>query len=292
MTIQFKKGQLVRCIDNDFAVMLEVGMIYIVQGVIDSSGIVSGVQVSVAHEHLTALPNSIVEVYGAFNTHRFEPLSPSEEEAYYRNHYRNTALAAAKELGFAVPASADAAIALNGASLSGGSIQSDGKKDTNPKDAVGTKKPALSCVPLPVLMEVGIGMMEGARKYGRHNYRISAVRASVYFDATIRHLFAWFEGEDLDPDSGLSHVTKAITSLIVLRDAMIQDKVVDDRPPSSPEAWLKNLQPNVDAVFDRHPTAVPAYTHEDKVKFVIEEQKTVPVINRFGGYEEVSKING
>ncbi|SVD92517.1 uncharacterized protein METZ01_LOCUS445371, partial [marine metagenome] len=30
--------------------------------------------------------------------------------------------------------------------------------------------------------------MEGAIKYGRHNYRIAGVRASVYIDATIGHL--------------------------------------------------------------------------------------------------------
>ena len=104
-------------------------------------------------------------------------------------------------------------------------------KDTNPKDAVGTKKPPFSTVSGPVFAEVGVGMLEGARKYGRHNYRVSGVRASVYYDAALRHLTSWFEGEDVDPDSGLSHVTKAICSLVVLRDAVIHDQLVDDRPP-------------------------------------------------------------
>ena len=80
-------------------------------------------------------------------------------------------------------------------------------------------------------------MLEGALKYGRHNYRGVGVRASVYYDATIRHLFSWWEGEDIDPDSQLSHVTKATCSLVVLRDAMIQDKCEDDRPPRSPEFY-------------------------------------------------------
>lgn len=86
-------------------------------------------------------------------------------------------------------------------------------------------------LPGPVIAEVGLAMLEGAAKYGRHNYRSAGVRASVYLDATARHLIAWWSGEDIDPDSGLSHVTKAITSLTVLRDAQLQGLCTDDRAP-------------------------------------------------------------
>ena len=82
------------------------------------------------------------------------------------------------------------------------------KKATNPKDAVGIKKVPLSTVSSKVIMEMGLGMLEGARKYGRHNYRVAGVRASVYYDACMRHLMAWWEGEDIDPDSGLHHIIK------------------------------------------------------------------------------------
>lgn len=140
-------------------------------------------------------------------------------------------------------------------------------KDTNPKDAVGTKKSPMSVVPMGVMMEVGVGMLEGARKYGRHNYRVAGVRASVYVDATMRHLMKfWDFGLDIDKDSGLSEVTKAITSLVVLRDAMMTGKWVDDRPPPLPVELLDQIQRSVDEVFERHPNALPAYTHEDVVK--------------------------
>lgn len=105
-------------------------------------------------------------------------------------------------------------------------------KDTNPKDAVGIAKVPMSCLPWRVLWHVGLAMMEGALKYGRHNYRAAGCRASVYFDATVsRHLGAWWEGEDIDPDSGRSHIDKAIASLMVLRDSMLQGNWIDDRPP-------------------------------------------------------------
>ena len=138
-----------------------------------------------------------------------------------------------------------------------------GTKDTNPKDAVGTKKAPMSTVPLSVLMEVGVGMMEGARKYGRHNYRVAGIRGSVYFDATMRHLMSWFEGEDIDPDSGLNHITKAICSLVVMRDGMIQDKFIDDRPPKS-KLDKNDLQRIVDEIFERHPKAIDAYLEGDQ----------------------------
>lgn len=106
-------------------------------------------------------------------------------------------------------------------------------KDTNPKEVVGIRKAPLSVVPMNVVAEVGVAMMEGALKYGRHNYRDAGVRESVYFDGTLRHLIAYWEGEDTDPDSGLSHLTKAIASLMVWRDAQMNRHAVDDRPPKS-----------------------------------------------------------
>jgi hypothetical protein len=135
-------------------------------------------------------------------------------------------------------------------------------KPSNPKDAFGVKKVSLSCVPVPVLMEVSIGMQEGACKYGRHNYRVIGVRGSVYYDAAMRHLMSWWEGEDIDPDSDLSHVTKAICSLVVLRDAMIQGKFTDDRPPKS-MPWLHDLNERSAALFEQYPEPVKPYTEAD-----------------------------
>jgi hypothetical protein len=133
-------------------------------------------------------------------------------------------------------------------------------KKSNPKDAVGVKKAPVSTVPGTVIAEVGCAMLEGSRKYGRHNYRVDGVRASVYRDATWRHLNKWWEGEDFDPDSGLNHITKAIASLVVLRDGMICDKWIDDRPPAAPEGFFQNLDKLAGEIVDRYPDAKPAFT--------------------------------
>lgn len=137
-------------------------------------------------------------------------------------------------------------------------------KDTNPKDAVGIRKwRQFTTIPLTVMAELGVAMLEGARKYGRHNYRVAGVRASVYVDAAFGHIMQWWEGEDTDKDSGLSHITKAIASLTVLRDAMIQSKLLDDRPPKAAMDRVRyDLQEVVDGMFVRHPTPAQAYTEE------------------------------
>lgn len=137
-----------------------------------------------------------------------------------------------------------------------------GVKDTNPKDSVGVRKRTSSCIPQTVLSEVGLGLLEGALKYGRHNYRVSGVLASVYFDATDRHMKQWWEGEDIDPDSGISHISKAIASLVVLRDAMIQGMLTDDRPPPAPKGWYLEHDKAVEALLDRYPGPKPAHTKD------------------------------
>jgi hypothetical protein len=129
-----------------------------------------------------------------------------------------------------------------------------GVKPTNPKDAVGSNKPPLSTVPMGVMFEIGAAMLEGACKYGRHNYRVAGVRSSVYFDAAMRHLARWWEGEDIDPDSGMSHITKCIAGLVVLRDAQKNGMVCwDDRPPKSDASWYEAAEDSAREILDKYP---------------------------------------
>ncbi len=136
-------------------------------------------------------------------------------------------------------------------------------KDTNPKDAIGLSKVPFSTIPAPVLAEVGLALLEGAIKYRRHNYRVAGVRASVYYDACLRHLMAWWEGEDIDPDSGLSHVTKAIAGLMVIRDSMMKGNWNDDRPPKVDAGWVNELNIKVKELLKKYPNPKTPYTEKD-----------------------------
>lgn len=134
-------------------------------------------------------------------------------------------------------------------------------KPTNPKDSVGIRKVPMHVVSMPVVMEMALGMMEGGRKYGSHNYRVAGVRGSVYFDAAMRHLSAWWEGQDIDPDSGLSHITKAMSCLHVLRDAMMNDMWNDDRPPKFiNQEWVSEFNKLAGQIIDKYPDSVAPFT--------------------------------
>ena len=139
-------------------------------------------------------------------------------------------------------------------------------KPTNPKDAIGIRKVPMSVIPANVMAEVAVGLLEGAAKYGRHNYRVAGIRASVYYDAAMRHMMSWWEGQDFDPDeksAGLSHVTKAIASLVVLRDAMMRDMMTDDRPPKS-KPFMEELNRVAGEVIDKNADKSPEHYTEKK----------------------------
>lgn len=129
-------------------------------------------------------------------------------------------------------------------------------KDTNPKDSVGCTKPPMHCIPAHVLFEVGMGMFEGGWKYREANYRVIGVRASIYYDAAMRHLTAWWEGEDIDPASQIHHISKVISCLAVLRDCQMQAEngsgvdYKDDRPPKSVVPMAK-LETQFKAMLER-----------------------------------------
>ena len=69
----------------------------------------------------------------------------------------------------------------------------------------------------------------GADKYGIRNWLIDKIKASTYFAAMLRHLFAWWRGEDFDPDSGWSHLYHIRACCAILLDSANHDTLIDDR---------------------------------------------------------------
>lgn len=109
-------------------------------------------------------------------------------------------------------------------------IQAGSITGTNPKEAAGAKKPAIwSVMPRWVTLLVGRVMQTGAAKYGKFNYRETPIYASTYEDAIDRHIQLWFDGEDTDSESGVSHLAHVIACAVLLLDSQATGKLVDDR---------------------------------------------------------------
>lgn len=124
------------------------------------------------------------------------------------------------------------------------------KPSTNPKDAIGSHKLPLHLWPAEATAMGCLGMLEGDGKYGRNNYVAGdGVIASIYVDAAKRHLDAWFSGEEFAPDSGVPHLSNALSSIAILVKAQAHGKLIDDRDyeskPGAYRALVERLTPHV-----------------------------------------------
>ena len=79
----------------------------------------------------------------------------------------------------------------------------------------------------------------GARKYGDRNWE-RGMNWSRPFSALMRHMWAWWRGEDRDPETGLSHLAHAGCCLLFLLTYQGRATGKDDRPHDSPD---KNANP-------------------------------------------------
>lgn len=119
-------------------------------------------------------------------------------------------------------------------------------KASNPKAAIGSDKLPLHLWPATATAMGCIGLLNGMLKYGRTNWRPAGARASTYYDACKRHLDAWFEGEEIDPDDGVPHMAAAIACLAILIDAQASGVLEDDRMVEGRyRAMVESLTPHV-----------------------------------------------
>ena len=135
----------------------------------------------------------------------------------------------------------------------------------DPKGAVGATKCPMHLLPPAALREVAWVHGHGAEKYGPYNWRESKVNATTYVAAILRHLAAWSEGEDLDPESGRSHIAHVATSCNILIDAAACGKLIDDRvkrdpypelgePPDFTGAGRKSIEEYLGALYGARKT--------------------------------------
>ncbi len=56
------------------------------------------------------------------------------------------------------------------------------------------------------------------------------MRSSIYVDAALRHLMAWKDGEECDPDDGVDNLAAVAACIAILMDSRAQGNLTDDRP--------------------------------------------------------------
>lgn len=183
----------------------------------------------------------------------------------------------------------------------------------NPKDLVGAKKAPLALVPPAAVIGMAEAFGNGAAKYGPYNWRDQPIQVLTYLEAAERHILAFRDGQDHAEDTGIHHIAHAMAGLAILYDALMSDRVVDNRPISGPAADLLRAQDRstppvaAPAVPDVGADILhPAFTSEEAVLSVAQVRAQVlldamqtqlskvgladePVY--FGGYDLASKAD-
>lgn len=133
-------------------------------------------------------------------------------------------------------------------------------KLSNPKDIIGSDKMPFHLWPETATLYGVLGLLDGALKYGRSNWRAVGVRASIYYDACRRHLEAWFEGEWTAPDSKIPHLAHALACLAIIVDAHAKGYLHDDRMVEGGyHKLLAELTPHVARLKEVHRKRTPKH---------------------------------
>lgn len=90
-------------------------------------------------------------------------------------------------------------------------------------------------LPYDALDEIVKVLEHGAAKYDDHNWT-KGTAWSRYWSASLRHLTAYWRGEDNDPESGLNHLAHAACAILFLISYSLRGTGTDDRPDTTPPA--------------------------------------------------------
>lgn len=93
----------------------------------------------------------------------------------------------------------------------------------------GRKPEQFSAMPWDALLVAAKHFGYGAEKYDAHNYR-RGYPWSWSFDALVRHLAAFWQGEDVDAESGSPHLAAVVFHALALLTFQTDHPDMDDRP--------------------------------------------------------------
>lgn len=124
---------------------------------------------------------------------------------------------------------------LEPGSVMSGPLSWDVYGQGNPKPMLGegakldTGKVGVHLLPPDPLIQIARVLDFGAKKYAAYNWS-KGIKYSRVYAATLRHLFAWWKGDNVDPETGLSHLAHAGCCVLFLLQYELTKRDFDDRP--------------------------------------------------------------
>ena len=93
-----------------------------------------------------------------------------------------------------------------------------------------SEKPKLHLLPPKAITEVGKVLTFGAAKYDPENWKKVPDLQNRYTSAALRHIFAHMDGEELDPETNLSHLAHAMCCLLFKLEIELEERAKKERP--------------------------------------------------------------
>ena len=94
-----------------------------------------------------------------------------------------------------------------------------------------SEKPRMDLLPPKAIFEVAKVLGFGAEKYGPENWRLLDNLQGRYTAGALRHIFAHMDGEELDPESGTSHLAHALCCLLFKLEVELENAKIEEEEP-------------------------------------------------------------
>lgn len=154
--------------------------------------------------------------------------------------------------------------------------------DANPKTrAGGSNKVPLHLVPPSALAHMAMAFADGGLKYQPYNWRSEPISASVYYGAAMRHLVAWWDGEDVAVDSGVHHLAHVMACCAMVLDTCQDADFNDNRPPAGrmPEL-LERLANRLPGLKERETTRYELHDLAKRSNRVLSKEEIAAELNK------------
>ena len=127
-----------------------------------------------------------------------------------------------------------------------------------------SEKPRMDLLPPKAISEVAKVLGFGAEKYGPENWRLLENLQDRYTAGALRHIFAHMDGEELDPETNLSHVTHAMCCLLFKLEIELEERTKEEelRESNTTEHTARDQSFESDRLVDK------SYNEEGSVQHI------------------------
>ena len=98
-----------------------------------------------------------------------------------------------------------------------------------------SEKPKMNLLPPKAIVEISKVLTFGAEKYDAENWRKLDDLQNRYTAGALRHIFAHMDGEELDPETNLSHLAHAMCCLLFKLEIELENAKIEEEKPRETE---------------------------------------------------------